>query len=287
MQRARIPYAIRAAREELNAIEREGFIGREDRIYIRDLFEQWYFPNEPFVRKGWLILESEAAYNLKLTDEISYTFIVDLVAKSPEGDLVAIDHKNQYDFISEGEARLLPQLPKYIGALRALGKDVKYGLYNQLRTRKVTGPAMTKAQIIDAIHAHENNTKSLTDLKNLTVPLLTEIAGRLDIVTKQGPRVDQMLEVTPVKPTDARVVRTFDDQLEVAIFLAQRDEEDTLAEIDAAAWRVGTKQVCTYCSYKTICSAELEDKGVDIAQTFYTIKQAREGVPLTDDDIED
>jgi hypothetical protein len=287
-QRRLLPGAIKAAREEINRIEAEGFVGREDRVYIRDLFEDWYFPNEPFIRKGYLILGAEAAFNLKLTDEASYTFIVDLIVKTPQGEIVAVDHKNQYDFINEGDARLLPQLPKYIGALRALGTPVEYGLYNQLRTRKVSGPAMKKAEIVDAIMAKSKpGERSRVETAKLTVAALQAIADEKGITTKTGPALEQMLTQTPVKPTDARVIRTFDDQLEVALFLIDRDDEEPLEDIDAAAWRVGNKNVCGYCEYKTLCSAELEDRGVEDAMEFYTKKEAREGVPLTSDDIED
>lgn len=290
-QRRLLPKAIQAARDEIARIEAEGFEGRDDRIGLRALFEDWYFPNEPFVRKGFLVLGSEVAHNLKLTDDVSYTFIVDLVVKTPAGDIVVVDHKNQYDFLTEAEAKLLPQIPKYVGALRALGTDVAYGMYNQLRTRKLSGPAMKKDEIIAALakvklKRDDGTFWPVVELKKLTVPVLTELAESKGIVTKVGPQLEQMLTQTEVRPSDKRVIRTFDDQLDIAIFLVERDSEDSVEEIEEAAWRVGNKGVCNYCDFRTLCAAELQDEGVEDVMAFYEEREAREGVPLTEDDLE-
>jgi predicted RecB family nuclease len=51
------------------------------------------------------------------------------------GELVLVDHKFLYDPYSREVIDILPQMPLYIGALRSHGINVKYGLYNIIRTR--------------------------------------------------------------------------------------------------------------------------------------------------------
>ena len=63
-----------------------------------------------------------------------------MIVKGLEGRIVVIDHKFVYDFYTPEQTDLQPQIPKYIGALRALEYDVAYGAYNMLRTRKVKTP---------------------------------------------------------------------------------------------------------------------------------------------------
>jgi hypothetical protein len=63
-----------------------------------------------------------------------------VLARSPEGKIVVIDHKFVYDFYTYEASIMQPQIPKYIGALRALNYKVDYGAYNMIRTRKLKEP---------------------------------------------------------------------------------------------------------------------------------------------------
>lgn len=84
----------------------------------------------------WQVLHVEGEFWLPLGADIQYPFKPDLIIQ--EGPhIVVVDWKFIYDFYSDEMTSLLPQLAKYIGALRALGIWVKRGLYAQVRYRKM------------------------------------------------------------------------------------------------------------------------------------------------------
>jgi hypothetical protein len=144
---------LTAARDAFAEIVREGYEDASSRARLEDILfdEEWgYFANEFFVNNGWRILAVEAEYNL-LYDEDSqatYPFVVDMVVQDTEGRYVVVDHKFVYDFYTPEQTDLQPQIPKYIGALRALGYEIAYGAYNMLRTRKIKAPTAENMQYL-------------------------------------------------------------------------------------------------------------------------------------------
>ena len=137
--------ALDAARKEYDAVVEEGYTDADRRAALHDILfneEYGYFAHEFFVRKGWRVLAVESEFNLLYDDETeaSYPFVVDMIVEDIEGNYVVIDHKFVYDFYTPEQTDLQPQIPKYIGALRALGHEVSYGAYNMLRTRKLKTP---------------------------------------------------------------------------------------------------------------------------------------------------
>ena len=124
----------------------EGYTDANNRAVLHDILfhEEWgYFANEFMVKNGWRVLAVEAEFSLTYdTDtQSSYPFVVDMLVQDPEGRYVVIDHKFVYDFYTPEQTDLQPQIPKYIGALRAMGHEIAYGAYNMLRTRKLKTPA--------------------------------------------------------------------------------------------------------------------------------------------------
>ena len=124
----------------------EGYTDANNRAMLHDILfhEEWgYFANEFMVKNGWRVLAVEAEFSLIYdTDtQSSYPFVVDMLVQDPEGRYVVIDHKFVYDFYTPEQTDLQPQIPKYIGALRAMGHEIAYGAYNMLRTRKLKTPA--------------------------------------------------------------------------------------------------------------------------------------------------
>lgn len=127
-------YALEDAREFFKAQDYSPNPKRRD---LEDTLFEEYFSQEPFVRKGWRILAVEKKFKLYYNeDRDSLPFVIDLIALDPKGKTVIIDHKFMYNFISYQEADLMPQIPKYMAGVRALGFAVDYGVYNMLRTRK-------------------------------------------------------------------------------------------------------------------------------------------------------
>lgn len=140
-QKAAFAQALEAAEAKLTELEAEG-VGDSDRsMSLRSMLFDFYFPNEPYVLQGWTILAVEQDFALEYDEEGStYPFVVDILAIDPQHRTVVIDHKFVYDFYTSDASDLQPQIPKYIGALRALGFTVDYGQYNMVRYRKIKDP---------------------------------------------------------------------------------------------------------------------------------------------------
>lgn len=112
---------------------------------------------KPF--NGYKILAVEKEFVLEIQPGLSYPFVIDMIVKDSQGKVVVVDHKFTYDFYSPYDMALLPQIPKYIAALRALKFDVDYGMYHFLRYRKIKEP--TPNQIIQTVNQFPNETRIL------------------------------------------------------------------------------------------------------------------------------
>jgi hypothetical protein len=147
-QLERFDLGIEAAQAEYERIVDEGYEDAPNRAILHDMLfhEEWgYFANEFMVRNGWTVLAVEQEFSLMYDEENknSYPFVVDMIVRDPEGNYVVIDHKFVYDFYTPEQTDLQPQIPKYIGALRAMNYEVVYGAYNMVRTRKLKTPDAT------------------------------------------------------------------------------------------------------------------------------------------------
>lgn len=133
--------ALTTASEAADTLRQEVEIPA-NRANIFDTLFNYYFPNEPFVNKGYEILGVEKQFNLEYDEanQLQYPFVVDLIVRSPEGKVIVVDHKFVYDFYNYEATIMQPQIPKYIGALRALNYKIDHGMYNMIRTRKLKEP---------------------------------------------------------------------------------------------------------------------------------------------------
>jgi len=84
---------------------------------------------------SWDILEVEKEYRLDCGD-FEYAFKIDVLVRE-NGRLKVVDWKFVYDFYDDIMCDLAPQIPRYIGALRALGIPVFGGYYAFLRYRNI------------------------------------------------------------------------------------------------------------------------------------------------------
>ena len=144
-QKENFQLAYERAQTVYRQIIDEGYEDANNRAILYDMLfhPEWgYFANEFMTRNGWRILAVEAEFSLIYDTETDskYPFVVDLLVQDPEGRYVVIDHKFVYDFYTPEQTDLQPQIPKYIGALRAMNHEVVYGAYNMVRTRKLKTP---------------------------------------------------------------------------------------------------------------------------------------------------
>lgn len=137
--------ALRSAQHAYEEIVEDGYEDADRRNTLHNILfneDYGYFANEFLVKNNYRIMAVEAEFNLMYDEdtESTYPFVVDLIVQDPEGRYVVIDHKFVYDFYTPEQTDLQPQIPKYIGALRALNYEIAYGAYNMLRTRKLKEP---------------------------------------------------------------------------------------------------------------------------------------------------
>jgi CRISPR/Cas system-associated exonuclease Cas4 (RecB family) len=193
-QAAAFDSAVDVAKEIYDQIVKDGYVDGDRRATLYDiLFSDYgYFAHEFFVNNGWRILAVEAEYNLVYDEETqaSYPFVVDMIVQDTDGNYVVIDHKFVYDFYTPEQTDLQPQIPKYIGALRALGKEVSYGAYNMLRTRKMKDPT-----------PESNNYLML--LKPNTTRVVSTFMEQLGVAAEI-----QALKELPIEEQDKRAYRT-------------------------------------------------------------------------------
>ena len=143
--------ALSAAEAEYKLIVEEGYEDASNRAVLYEILfdKEWgYFANEFMVNNGWRVLAVEQEFNLLYNEQTDsrYPFVVDMIMEDKDGKIVVIDHKFVYDFYTPEQTDLQPQIPKYIGALRAMNYPVAYGAYNMLRTRKLKTPAADSMQ---------------------------------------------------------------------------------------------------------------------------------------------
>lgn len=93
--------------------------------------------DEIYPNLGWKILAVEQEFRIAISETLVYACKVDAIVEI-NGDIVLVDHKFVYDPYDQAVIDLMPQLPKYMGAMRNNGVPVKYALYNMIRTRNTT-----------------------------------------------------------------------------------------------------------------------------------------------------
>lgn len=95
-----------------------------------------------FPTSGWRILEVEKEYRIPVGYDSAtglkkvVPMTIDLVAEE-NGTIIVVDHKFSADAYSDMRIAIEPQIPIYIGVLRAMRIPAKRGYYNFMRTRKM------------------------------------------------------------------------------------------------------------------------------------------------------
>lgn len=101
--------------------------------------QMMHYATNVFPYKNWRILEVEREYRIAVGVDTTgkhkvVPITIDLVVDI-NGVIVLIDHKFSADAYKDDRIDIEPQLPIYIGVLRALGVKASYGIYNFMRTR--------------------------------------------------------------------------------------------------------------------------------------------------------
>lgn len=302
-QKAALKAGFKAMYEQYLEFEKAGWEDRDDRMPLRDILRR-YVNLEPFVSQGWLVRGVEQEFLLEYDEETQsrFRFVIDLIAEDPEGKVVIIDHKTAFDFYGPDAAAIQGQVPKYIGALRGLGHKAHYGIYNMLRTRKIRGEKKLKDHLATDLekagaknyeHAisgtDEEASSELIEapLSKLTVAQLTVLAKEHNVDLYAGPTDEQVHDILYIRPSATRVMRTFQEQVDVASEISAR-ELLPVEVIERTAYRTANKMVCNGCSFRDLCEAELAGQSVKLLmQTEFQVKEKRPEIEVSQEMAEE
>lgn len=245
------------------------------------------FLDNEVISAEYEILAVEQEFNLE-TDEGEFPFVVDLIIRHKETGLVyVVDHKTAFYLYDEDQTGLMPQIPKYIGALRALGYNITAGFYQIIRTQALKGETMNKAELV----AHLEKKLGVgpgehwegKPLAKYTVALLDEIAASKGITTEGPVDPKKVYQWIPMEPSLNRVMETMREQFAVAQELRFRDEWTPEIQ-DQQAWRVANQTVCKSCQFKLICTEELRGGNIGLVlQAEYEPKPKRDAIEVSEE----
>lgn len=109
-------------------------------VLVAEIVECLEFFYEAYPFHGWKILGVEFEQTLEVTDDLAMPFVIDLVIQDQYNDVWIIDHKFMYDFITDRDAELMPQIAKYMVGMRILGHRIDKAAYSVLRYRSLKTP---------------------------------------------------------------------------------------------------------------------------------------------------
>jgi len=295
-QKAALKSGFKAMYEQYLQFVKEGWEDRDDRMPLKDILKR-YVDLEPFVSQGWLVKGVEQEFLLEYDPDTQsrFRFVIDLILEDPEGRTAIVDHKFIFDFYGPDAAAIQGQVPKYIGALRGLGHKAHYGIYNMLRTRKIRGEKKLKGQLVEDLekagveahsvvvtqHDFDQTELAEVSLKTLTVDKLTVLAKEHKLDLYAGPTDGQVHDILYIRPSAARVVRTFQEQVDVASEITER-ELLPVEVIERTAFRTANKMVCNGCSFRDLCEAQLAGQSVKLMMsTEYQTKEKRPEIEVS------
>lgn len=310
-QKAALKAGFKAMYEHYLGLVKTGWEDRDDRMPLKDIL-RWYVELEPFVSAGYLVKGVEQEFLLEYDEETQsrFRFVIDLILEDPEGKVAIVDHKTTFDFYNPDVANLQGQVPKYIGALRGLGHKAHYGIYNMLRTRKIRGEKKLKGalvtdleqsgavahELVKVTYAHgtseegevvEKEELVEVPLSKLSVAGLTVLAKEHKINLYAGPTGDQVHDILYIRPSAARIIRTFEEQVGVAAEISAR-ELLPVEVIEKSAYRTANKMVCGFCSFKDLCEAQLAGQSTKLMmETEFKVKEKRPEIEVSEEVAEE
>lgn len=108
------------------------------------------------------ILAVEKEFVLQISEDLEMPFIPDIICRDRSTGLMGVfDNKFTGRFYTDMDMELMPQLPKYLGGLRALGYEIYWVGFNILRTggaKADTYKERHRLEIMDVSDARIRNT---------------------------------------------------------------------------------------------------------------------------------
>lgn len=282
-QRAAWPQGVAAMWAKYHELVANGWTDEDPKRWSLEQVLQHYIANEALVLKGHRILAVEKEFHVRWNDEATILFRVDLIVADPAGRQLVVDTKAVWDFYTESEMRLLPQLAKYAGMLRFLGYRIEGAGYNMVRTRRLNGGKMLKAEIVDTLTKTGQFENLDKPLDKHTVAQLEVFADNHGVQVVTPPEPHQLYQYSYVALTDTRVRRALEEQFEVAERILGRMKL-TAEQYDRVAVRAVSKVACKSCPFRELCPAELNGEDTRLIMETMTHRDPRELPELDGED---
>lgn len=117
--------------------------------------------------------------------------------------------------------------------------------------------------------------KYIAGLRALGYPASHGLYNMLRTRKIKEPTTEQMHQMLVLRPTTARVVRTFEEQVGVALDI-QALKLLPIEEQEKKAFRTANKMICQSCSFKDLCEGELSGSNTKlIMQSEYKVRERK------------
>jgi hypothetical protein len=117
--------------------------------------------------------------------------------------------------------------------------------------------------------------KYIAGLRALGYPASHGLYNMLRTRKIKEPTTDQMHSMLTLRPTTARIVRTFEEQVGVALDI-QALKVLPIEVQEKTAYRTANKMICQSCSFRDLCEGELSGSNTKlIMQSEYKVRERK------------
>lgn len=248
-QKAAYAGAVEAMWSYVDKRYEDGWEDSEKRASLREILTN-YLKREPFIDRGW---DSDKRQWLIFAVEKEFNFEYDP------------DTGSQYPFVVD----LIVLSP--INKIVIVDHKGLYMMYDE-----------------DDIELKPQIPKYIAALRSLGYKIHSGMYNML--VTRPAPKTskrspDQWTKTMPVLPTATRVIRTLEEQVEIAQHLQHLDTlDDDERELLAVRSAAGTDTCKRMCDFRAICTAELSGRSTTVLMNSqYEPKKSRDKIEVSEE----
>lgn len=236
-QKTAFSTALMAAKLKHAEILASGFVGPDNRESLETIIFERYMPNEPFVKQGWLVQ--------------------------------AVEYESRIDVDVEGETVSTPFIIDLIvvsphGKTVVVDHKFLYDFYQVEDTDTMPQIPLYMAGLRGKGFQVDYGMYSM--LRTRTIK---------GTKSSPGATAEQSYRTIDIMANNTRVQRTYLDQVSTTIEILDLKKLSP-EEADLKAARVGNKEVCKFCDFKTLCVSELTGGNTKLLlQSMYKQRERR------------
>ena len=108
--------------------------------------------------ESWKVVAVEEEFRIKFED-FDFALKPDYYVRERNGEYALFDSKFTYDFYAPQLVQMLPQLPKYAGALKILGNPVDKAYYSFIRYRSIRDTSPKNIYQMESVNLNDSRVK--------------------------------------------------------------------------------------------------------------------------------